>query len=158
MKIFLAPFTNKRIDGKPHAKEYPFWEELLNLITIQDEVYQYVMPGDKELVKSVIPHVPFKDFFNIVKEMDTFLCVDSYLPHFMNCHFPDKRGFVLFGPSDPTIWGYQQNFNLTNGRSFWRPNQFETWNQWEANPESHVNPLDVYSAITKYKRSLVENK
>ena len=54
-----------------------------------------------------------------------------------------KQGIVLWGPSDPLIFGHPENINLLKDRKYLVPNQFLIWEQQEYQSERFVKPNEV---------------
>lgn len=147
MKIILSPYTNPRRDGKINAKDYPYWPWLVELLAPSHELIQIGRSGEKPLVPQTLWDLPMKNLADLVANCDTFIAVDNFMQHFMKCHFPEKPGIVLFGPSDPSLFGYKHNLNLYAGKQYFRHFQFDAWEAQEANDKAHVEPFVVLKAL-----------
>jgi hypothetical protein len=118
-------------------KSYPHWEELLKLIN--DHVFEV-----KEL-KGIVPEATIIDMVNWC---DVWITVDSFLPHL--CAFKKlKPGIVLWGKSDPNIFGYSHNVNLLKNRDNLRPGkeQFMWWKDVPYDKDIFVSPQEVVDRI-----------
>jgi hypothetical protein len=68
-----------------------------------------------------------------------------------------RPGVVIFGPSDPVIFGHEENVNLLKDRRFLRKQQFWLWSQIEphlaSNPDIFVSPEVVVAAVLRLAES-----
>jgi len=149
MKFIISPYTKPLRDGKINAKNYPYWERLINLLKPSHDLCQIGITNEKPLVDNFIINLKMAELVDLAKGYDAFIAIDNFFPHFMNCHFPDKRGIVLFGPSDPVIFGYKQNINLFAAKQYFRKFQFDAWEAQEANDLAHADPYLVITALRK---------
>ena len=79
-------------------------------------------------------------------EWDSYVSVDNFWPHY--CHMERlKGGIVIFGMSDPQVFGYPQNINLLKSRAYLRPFQFSHWFDVSYNPDAFVTPETVMDAL-----------
>ena len=136
--IVISPFSRKRRDGKPSAKDYPYWEELLKLLP--EPIVQIGEPGERKLVNDFRTY-SFPELKEFIKEMDFFISVDNFFPHF--CHHYGRHGIVLWGKSDPQIVGYPENMNLLKDRKNLRLDQFMWWHDEPYDSSVFVEPLEV---------------
>ena len=74
--------------------------------------------------------------------------MNHWKPHL--AHHVKKQGVVLFGYSDPKIFGYQENLNILKNRSLLRPNQFDTWENCVFNPNIFVKPDEIIKQINEF--------
>jgi ADP-heptose:LPS heptosyltransferase len=113
-----------------NAKSYPHWEEL------------YALLKDHE-VKKIEGILPLEEIKRLVEWSDVFISIDSFLPHLIECYKIDKKVIVLWGKSDPEIFGYAQNNNLLRDRVFLRNEQFKWWKDEPIDLEAFVSPDEV---------------
>ena len=113
------------------------------------ELIQVGVNGEEQLVPDFRKNLSFKDLGNLISEADTAICVDSYLQH----HFwaNRKRAIVLFGVSDPLIFGHPENVNLLKDRKFLRENQFDLYYSNQLCPEAFVSPQEVMDIVNKWQ-------
>lgn len=154
MRILISPFTKPRRDGQPHAKDYPHWDNLISMLSVEHELLQIGVSNERVLISNSIFDAPLSAVQRLVNEHDLFISVDNFLPHLVNCQCPGKIGVVLFGPSDPDIFGYPQNLNLSGGHRYLRKNQFDIWERCDPDPNAFVKPIDVMVAIHRFRRYL----
>lgn len=140
--VIISPWSKLLRNGKESPKNYPWWETVItNLIAKGHEVLQVGVRGEKILNS---PHAPILDtpvdgLKNLIKNCGTWASVDNFFPHL--CHSVGKRGVVIFGKSDPKIFGYPENVNLLKDDSYLRQNQFLWWEDVEPDPSSL--PTDI---------------
>lgn len=143
--IVISPYSRKRPDGLNSAKDYPFWKELISMLP--EPIVQIGQKGEVPLVPDFRTY-SFEELKEFIKEMDFFISVDNFFPHF--CHHYGRHGIVLFGTSDPNIFGYPENLNLLKDRKYLRPDQFLWWKDELNNPEVFVEP----EKVAEYSKTL----
>ena len=116
-----------------NAKSYPFWDEL-NL-------------KDHE-VKEIKGILSSQELIDLVNWCDTWVSIDSFLPHFCAYH-KLKPGIVLWGTSDPLIFGYKHNTNLLKNRKYLRNEQFKWWKDEVNNPDTFLSTDTILQSIEK---------
>ncbi len=147
MKILFAPFS-KPLRGKegPNPKDYPWPDQLVKLLEHSGhEVVQMGCTGEKQVAKSFLQDLKFEEAKQALLAHDTFISCDSYLQHLAS--LVGRRGIVLFGPSDPIIFGHSLHINLLKNRDYLRPKQFENWEAWKSNDSAFVSPEAIMSAL-----------
>jgi len=121
-------------NGKKSAKEYPYWDELIKLL-------------EKNYIVKEVIHEPFDVLEKMLKEAYAVICCDSFLQHF--CWSIGVKAIVLWGTSDPLIFGHKENINVLKHRSYVRKNQFDNWENDEYNPNAFVTPQEVLLYIPR---------
>jgi hypothetical protein len=58
-------------------------------------------------------------------------------------------GVVIWGKSDPLLFGYPENVNLLKDRKYLRARQFYIWDDEPFDPEVFVEPAEVVKAVKK---------
>lgn len=144
--IVINPSVQTPPSGIRNAKGYPYWTELVPLL--DDEIIQIGIPTDTQLVNRFIPNMPFKVIKELLKECKYWITTDSFLPHLAH-HIP-KSGVVIFGPSDPKIYGYEENLNILKDRSYLRHDQFGTWDQCIFNADRFESAIIVANKIKEW--------
>lgn len=142
--IIISPYSKRRPDGQGSAKDYPFWNELVTLLP--EPIVQIGQVGETPLVQD-FRTLTFPELRELIRKMDFFISVDNFFPHF--CHHYGRHGIVLFGTSDPEIFGYPENLNLLKDRKYLRKNQFLWWRDESLNPEVFVSPEEVAETAKK---------
>ncbi len=152
MRIILAPFSTRLSSGSPNPKNPPpgFWQIVVSkLNALGHEVTQIGGIGE-ERIEGVSQHLtnwPLKMLKEIIKAEDTWISVDSFLPHFVWAEKINKRGVVVWSQSDPLIWGHSENVNLLKGRQYLRLLQYQSWPEAVYNADAFVSPDEVVSAV-----------
>ena len=146
--ILIAPFAQKLRTGKENPKNYPFWKELIELLKDYDLI-QVGVDGEEQLTGDFRKSLGYKDLCRLVNECDLFISVDSFLGHLG--WYLGKKGIVLWGQSDPTIFGHDSNINLLKDRKYLRNNQFFWWEQAEFRNDCWITPQEVLCQIKKYQ-------
>ena len=131
MKILIAPYSTKLPNGKTNPKNYPYWQQLVDLLRSDGHEIHQIGRKDEKILWGVNfhPDKSFSELRKLLLECDTFISVDSFFPHFAHVH--NCHGFVLFGPSDPNIFGYEENVNIYKHTRYFRPDQFGLWTECE---------------------------
>ena len=137
--IIIAPFAQKLRTGDQNPKNYPYWEELISMI--DEPIVQVGVEGEKQLVEDFRKNLPISELKELLKDCRTWISVDSFFQHLG--WIKNKKGIVLWGPSDPLIFGHPENINLLKDRKYLAPNQFLWWEQTEHLAERFVDPSEV---------------
>jgi len=144
--IIISPFAKQMRNDKPHPKNYPFWEELVS--QIKEPILQVGVYGEPQLAPDFRKNLTMAELEFQVQHCRCWISVDSFFQHF--CWDLNKPGIVLFGQSDPLIFGHPENVNLLKSRSYLREKQFWLWEQAEANDDAFVKPDVVLEALAKF--------
>ena len=148
MKILIFPFAKPLRNGSAHPKNYPWWPELISLLTNNGhEIIQSGLDGELQLVPTFHKNLSIPDLSDLIKSCDTWIGVDSFGQHL--CWDLGIKGFVLFGQSDPEIFGHSENINILKSRKYLREKQFWLWEQVTYDPQSFVSPEDVTKILLK---------
>ena len=126
-KIIISPFSKNLRNGNQNAKNYPYWEELVQLLNTE---YHTIQIGTKE-EPDIKCHerkinISFSEIKTLIEESYIWISVDNFLPHLCNA-YRLKPGYVIFGRSNPKIFGYEHNINIFKDRKNFRINQFDFW-------------------------------
>lgn len=137
--IIISPFVKPLRDGKNNPKNYPYWEALIEMI--DEPIIQVGVEGEKQLVPDFRKNLPISELRKLIQECRTWISCDSFFQHL--AWDEKKPGIVLWGPSDPLIFGHPENVNLLKDRSHLTPNQFLWWEATEHKNERFVKPKEV---------------
>lgn len=137
--IIIAPFAKKLTNGKRNPKDYPYWKELV--AQIKEPIIQVGIDGEEQLVEDFRKNLPLVELKKLIQECRTWIACDSFFQHL--CWDEKKPGVVLWGVSDPLIFGYPENINLLKDRSYLAENQFLWWEYTEHKDERFVKPGEV---------------
>ena len=137
--IIIAPYAQKLRTGKLNPKNYPYWEELIN--NINEPIIQVGIEGEEQLVPDFRKNLPIAELRKLLKECRIWIGVDSFFQHL--AWDEGKKGIVLWGPSDPLIFGHPENINLLKDRSCLVDNQFIWWEATEHRNDWFVKPKEI---------------
>lgn len=137
--ILIHPFARPLRDGRKNPKDYPHWKELLSMI--DEDIIQIGVEGEEQLVNDFRKNLTLDELAELVKRCRTWIGVDSFFQHF--CWDLNKSGIVLWGQSDPNIFGHAENINLLKDRKYLRKDQFLIWDSAIYMQEAFVQPAEV---------------
>ena len=141
--ILIAPFAKPLMNGKTNPKNYPYWKELLALIS--EEVVQVGVDGEEQITQRFLKNLPIARLRELIAECRIWIGCDSFFQHLAwDCN---KPGVVLWSVSDPLIYGHPENINLLKDRSYLAQNQFLWWDFTEYNPDAFLKPEEVIKYI-----------
>ena len=137
--IIIAPYAQKLRTDKENPKNYPYWEELLK--QIKEPIIQVGVEGEKQLVPDFKKNLPIPALRELLRQCRTWIGVDSFFQHL--AWDEGVPGIVLWGPSDPLIFGHSKNINLLKNRSYLVENQFIWWEATEHKNDRFVKPKEI---------------
>ena len=141
--IIISPYAKGLPNGKLSPKNYPYWQQLIPLI--KDDVVQIGVNDEIALTKDFRKNLSLTELAELVKECKTWISCDSFFQHF--CWDLAKPGVVLWGQSDPLIFGHPENRNLLKSRSYLFHNQFLSWDLIPVRHDCFVSPNAVIQAL-----------
>ncbi len=149
--ILFAPFAARSpsLNGSPSPKDYPHAKKLAELLR-EHNLVQVGGNGDEQLTPDFRPNLSFEDLGKLIVESRTGISVDSFLQHAY--WYFDRRAIVLFGISDPVIFGHPENMNLLVDRKFLREQQFDLYYTNQYRPEAFVRPDEVVKVLSEFIR------
>lgn len=148
--IIISPFARPMRNDKMHPKNYPYWREVIE--NIDEDIVQIGIEGEEQLVPDFRKNLRLYELSILVSQCNTWISVDSFFQHF--CWDLNKPGIVLFGQSDPNIFGHPENINLLKDRKYLREKQFWLWEQAEFNKDAFVGPEVVLEALREFNTKL----
>lgn len=149
--ILIAPYAKKLLNGMPHAKDYPYWKELLE--KLPNDIVQIGIAGEKRLTRNFKKGLSIPEITKLVIDCEYWISVDSFLPHLAS--HVGKRGVVLWSVSDPVIFGYPDNINILKDRSYLRKKQFAIWEDESRNEDAFVEPDEVIRILKEQNLSVL---
>jgi hypothetical protein len=138
--IIISPYSKKLRNDQNNPKNYPWWPELISLLK-HDTIVQIGVEGETQLVEEFHKNLSLKQLKELILECRTWISVDSFFQHF--AWDVGKYGIVLWGQSDPNIFGHPENINLLKDRKYLREKQFWWWEQCEYNEDAFVKPEEI---------------
>lgn len=146
--IIISPFSKKLRNGKNNPKNYPYFKKLLACLAVLGKhVVQVGGEGEEQLTEDFRNNLSLEELASLIKECDTWISVDSFFQHF--AWDLGKPGIVLWGQSDPNIFGHPENINLLKDRKYLREKQFWMWEQAEYRDDCWVEPEEVLKHLNK---------
>ena len=144
--IIISPYAQKLRNGKENPKNYPYWEELISLI--DGPIVQIGIEGEKQLVPDFKTNLPISALRELLWQCKTWIGVDSFFQHLG--WDEGVKGIVLWGPSDPLVYGHPENVNLLKDRSCLVENQFLWWEATEHRNDRFVKPKEVIEHLQNF--------
>jgi len=139
VRIVIFPWAKSLRNGAKNPKNYPWWPELIDkLKSLGHEFIQVGLEGELQLVEDFRKNLNITELSNLMKSCDTWIGVDSFGQHLgwdLNI-----RGMVIFGQSDPNIFGHSENVNILKSRDYLREQQFWWWEQAEYREDAFLEP------------------
>ncbi len=146
--IIISPYSRPMRNGKVNPKNYPYWGELVSLLKGEGFfVIQIGRSGEKPIegVNDIRLDLTLDSLRELVATADTWISVDNFFQHF--CSLIHKPGYVIFGPSDPNIFGHKENVNILKDRKYLREKQFDIWEVIECNNDIFFKPEEIIKII-----------
>ena len=137
--IIISPYSKALLSGKQNPKNYPYWETLIEMI--DEPIIQVGIETEKQLVPDFRKNLPITELRKLIQECRTWISCDSFFQHLG--WDEGKKGIVLWGVSDPLIYGHPENINLLADRKHLAENQFLWWEFVEHQNERFVKPKIV---------------
>jgi ADP-heptose:LPS heptosyltransferase len=145
--IMISAWAKTLPDNKHNPKNYPYWPELIRLLPAP--IVQVGITGETQLVPDFRSNLNLTELAALIKSSDFWISCDSFVQHY--AWDLGKPGVVLWGPSDPIIYGHPENFNITKGREFQCKDQFLMWHLIENRMDWWMSPEQVVQLIrTRY--------
>lgn len=149
MRIVIAPYAAKLPENKPNPKNFPYWSQLVELLNKEGCVVAQLGTKGEERIEGVgefLQGFPYDKIEQVIRDADTWISVDSWLPHFCAA-MRLKPGIVIWSRSNPKIWGYPHNVNLLKDKKYLREYQYAHWWDCEYLEEAFVEPQVVMDAL-----------
>jgi Glycosyltransferase family 9 (heptosyltransferase) len=145
--VLISPYSQQLRNGAVNPKNYPFWNQLCSMIQQKFDVHlvQVGLSRETQILPDFRRDLDLKSLADLIQECTTWIGCDSFFQHY--CWDLGKRGIVLWGPSDPLIYGHIENVNLLKSRELLLPNQFLIWEQAPLRTECFVEPEVVCNAL-----------
>jgi ADP-heptose:LPS heptosyltransferase len=144
--ILISPYAKPLRNGGNNPKNFPYWKEVVS--GLNGEGIIQIGAGDENPISNKVKlkkNLSFAEIEELVNKCRVWVSIDTFLPHM--AHHLKKPGVVIFGQSDPNIFGYPENKNLLVNRKYLRPDQFLIWEQAEYIEEAFVKPEVVVESL-----------
>lgn len=147
--LIISPYSKKLLGKDFSPKDYPHWIELIESLNNHFTTVQIGEIKEKELnCNELILGASFEELVKLT-EGKNWLSVDSFLPHLINSTHKTS-GVVIFGISDPEIFGYGYNMNVIKGHQFIKKNKFEFYSEKDVNLDAWLKPNILSKIILKH--------
>lgn len=155
MKIIISPYSQKLPTNSTNPKNYPYWDKVVELIKQKlpsANIIQIGVQGEQIIsgVTTVSHNLTYPELYKLASDCNAWLGVDNFFQHFC-AYYKIPNGIVIFGQSDPSIFGYKCYTNLLKSKKHLRQEQFLFW--WHEtvkfNPEVFVTPETVAETLFK---------
>ena len=145
MSIIISPYSKKLPSGKPNPKNYPHWGPVIDELKKDYHIIQIGLEGETATsAHEFQKNLSLERLITLTKECQTWISVDNFFPHLAFLCF--KPGVVLWGQSDPMIFGYPENINLIKSRKSLRQRQFASWDEADF-IDCFVSPTEVIKNV-----------
>lgn len=152
--IIISPYSRPLQTNKLNPKNYPYWQSIIN--TLKDE-FDFIQIGTSNEMKlqniyDYKYNLSFNELASLIQhsECHCWISVDNFLPHF--CANINVSGIVIWGQSDPQIFGYDMHTNLLKSRDYLRSDQFSMWEQSTFDINVFISPTEVIKKIKQFKK------
>lgn len=143
--IIISPWAKQMPDNKPNPKNYPWWSDLIQVLP--PEIIQVGVSGEIQLVPDFRCNLSMSELGKLILSCDFWISCDSFIQHF--AWDLGKPGAVLWGPSDPNIFGHPENLNISKGPEFKSDQQFLMWHLIDCRDDWWQPPHVVSDLIQK---------
>jgi len=146
--IIISPYSFQ----PDHPKSYPFWDQLIPLLRAKYPTSQLIQIGRKDephliAVDDHLMGLPLRKIQELITGCRFWISGDNFLQHMVNAAVEQVRGVVLWGVSDPKLFGYGYNLNILRGTQYLRPDQFGVWPGFPKNNDVFERPEIVIERI-----------
>lgn len=144
--ILISPWSRSTENG-PSPKNYNNWFRVVAGLREKGlKVTQLSCKGEPtiENVNERHDNLKLKEVMDLTRKCQTWISVDNFFQHM--AWSIGQPGVVIFGLSDPEIFGHPENINLLKDRRYLREKQFWLWSQCDPNPDAFVEPDLVVAA------------
>lgn len=161
-KIIISPCSQKlRVKEnetpRNNPKNYPYWLAVVGVLRQKGyHTIQVGVEGEPDFGANVLhKNLHLLKLRDLLLSCDTWISVDNFFGHFATYY--KKPGVVIFGRSDPKLYGYEQNINLLKDRKYLRQNQFDIWENDIYTEEAFVDAQTAVSAVENMLQVLQGN-
>jgi hypothetical protein len=152
-KIIISPYSRKLRSGYMNPKNYPYWRMVVEILRRHRHIHTIQIGQKNEsLIRAdeLITNCSLEGLRIHLNECDAWASVDNFWHHFCALYNKTKPGVVVWGKSDPLIFGYPWNTNLLKSRTCLRNKQFDIWEAEKFDPSIFIEPEIVAEAIINH--------
>ena len=149
--VIISPWSRPNRNGTRNAKNYHQWQVVSSLLAKDVDVIQVGVQGEQKLEGCEQKFdLTLRELRALQESAAAWASVDNFYPHFVASELgPKHPGVVIWGRSDPSIFGYPWNVNLLLDAKNLRPNQYEWWESEPHDPGVFVPPNVVVVSVMK---------
>jgi ADP-heptose:LPS heptosyltransferase len=144
--ILISAYSRQLESKQPNPKNYPWWPQLIRMLDLP--VTQVAVSGDSPLVSDVRWNLPLDELAQLVTQCEFWISCDSFFQHF--AWDLNKPGVVLWGPSNPAIFGHKENINIVGGSQHFVKDQFLMWSMHEYQADRFASAACVAQIISQH--------
>lgn len=139
--IIISPWAKALLTNKPNPKSPPiiWWYELINLIS--EPIIQIGLEHEKQLVSDFRANLSIPQLCELLSECRTFVTIDSFFQHL--AWDQNKPGIVIWGQSNPKIYGHDLHTNLLKDSQYLMKDQFLMWEMVDYREDCFITPKEV---------------
>lgn len=139
--IIISPWAKNLLNGQlnPKSPKITWWNELISLI--KEPIIQIGLSGEQQLVQNFKQNLPINKLCELLQECRTFITIDSFFQHL--AWDQEKSGIVIWGQSDPKIYGHEIHTNLLKDEKYLMSDQFLMWELIPYREDCFVLPKEV---------------
>ena len=143
--IIISPWAKALVGGKPNPKSPlpEWWVQLVSLI--KEPIIQIGVSGEKQLVRDFRVNLPINKLNKLLNECRTFITIDSFFQHL--AWSQNKPGIVVWGQSNPKIYGHDMHINLLKDEKYLMKDQFLMWELVDYREDCFVTPQEVIEKL-----------
>lgn len=143
--IIISPWAKELLSKKPNPKSPPinWWKSLVT--KIQEPIIQVGITGEKQLVSDFRLNLSIQDLKVLLNECRTFITIDSFFQHL--AWDLNKPGIVIWGQSNPRIFGHDIHTNLLKDEKYLMEDQFLMWELITYREDCFVTPKEVIEKL-----------
>lgn len=143
--IIISPWAKALISGKPNPKSPlpEWWEQLVKLI--KEPIIQIGVSNERQLVPDFRVNLSINKLNQLLNNCRTFITIDSFFQHL--AWSQNKPGIVIWGQSNPKIYGHDIHTNLLKDEKYLMKDQFLMWELVEYRKDCFVTPQEVIEKL-----------
>lgn len=145
-RILVSPYSRQA----GNAKNYPYWDDLLWKLKDEYNIIQ-VGVGDEAKFAAADDYkfdLPLQELEELTLRVGRFIAIDNFFHHM--AYNIGVNGTVLWGPSDPLLFGYPTQNNILKSRDLLRKDQFGYYKdfKWEHKEIGWHKPEEIIKCIS----------
>ena len=148
--VVIAPYSKYMRNNEQNPKNFPHFAKVTGFLASKG-LYIVQVGGLGEVTLTDVHKTAFglsmKSIEELVRQSMFFISVDNFLHHL--AYHVGKRGIVIWGQSDPSLFGYPFHTNVLKSRDNLRPNQFDMWESVKFNPDTFPTGEEVCNIIAE---------